>query len=506
MMKVELLGALDYKKVEKVLKDFVDDKEKLEMLLTELKDIEIAARSEKVATAGRLSRFAGDVFEVLGISEDKTLEQNARYAARVTGMGHDSIADHDYGVFLLKDVSIIVEQTIIAERYSSFTIKSRREVDHSTAGFYTPDFHDKNGVILPYNNDVKRVYNYHMRTLFDFVASLVKKGIKPEDARFALPYCFYCNIMMGMDAHTLKNLIIKLTKTKYSKIQELREFGEQLLEIARVNFPYIIEQIEKAPYQDIDPVEDYLNNIIQRKEYKILDKPQLLNYSGNVDETIIISAIMRRYQFDKETAIDVYNNALEIYPEFAKETMKLIAFEGDSLELSQVNFQIQFAISYAVLTHLTRHRAHDIIIPDFCPIPDLSQYKTPPSITRACKDEYDEVYARNLEMFNKFKNEYKVREEDLVHFILSGNMTNVVTNINGKSLQHILGLRTCSKTQWETRKWADDVRDMILNLDDCKYYSQILGPTCETQGICNEGKECCGKVYSLKNCKMPPKK
>ena len=101
-------------------------------------------------------------------------------------------------------------------------------------------------------------------------------------------------------------------------------------------------------------------------------------------------------------------------------------------------------------------------------------------------------------MFNKFKNEYHVREEDLVHFILSGNMTNVVTNINGKSLQHILGLRTCNKTQWETREWALNVRRIISELDDCKYYSQILGPTCETQGICNEGKECCGKIYTLK--------
>jgi len=123
-MKVELLGALDYKKVEKLLKELVDDEKELNRLLNELKEIEIAAHSEKVATAGRLSRFAGDVFEVLGISEDKTLEQNTKYAARVTGMGHDSIADHDYGVFLLKDVSIIVEQTIIAERYASFTIKS----------------------------------------------------------------------------------------------------------------------------------------------------------------------------------------------------------------------------------------------------------------------------------------------------------------------------------------------------------------------------------------------
>lgn len=57
---------------------------------------------------------------------------------------------------------------------------------------------------------------------------------KLEDARFILPYCYYSNIMMGIDAHTLKDMIIKFTKTKYAKIEELRLFGERLKEIARI--------------------------------------------------------------------------------------------------------------------------------------------------------------------------------------------------------------------------------------------------------------------------------
>ena len=70
-------------------------------------------------------------------------------------MGHDSISDHDYCVFAIKDVSPIVEQTIIEERFASFTIKSRREADFSQVGFYVPDFHDENGNILPNNEKLK---------------------------------------------------------------------------------------------------------------------------------------------------------------------------------------------------------------------------------------------------------------------------------------------------------------------------------------------------------------
>ena len=59
-------------------------------------------------------------------------------------MGHKSIIEHDYLVFALCDVTPIVEQTIIGNRLTSFTIKSRREVDFRTAGFYTPEFRNKN--------------------------------------------------------------------------------------------------------------------------------------------------------------------------------------------------------------------------------------------------------------------------------------------------------------------------------------------------------------------------
>lgn len=504
-MEIKLIGALDYKKVRTALLEKVKEESAVEELLDTLKEIEIQGRTEKVAAAGRLSRFVGDVFEILGMTEEKTLKQNAKFAAMVTGMGHNSIADHDYCVFALKDVSILIEQSIIAERYSSFTIKSRREVDFSQVGFYTPDFHDLDGNLLKDNNEVKAEYQNYMRTLFNEYTLFLNKGLKKEDARFILPYSYNSNIIMGVDAHTLKDMIIKYTKTKYAKIQELREFGEKLFEIVKVNMPYLVKEIEDTEYKETDPVEDYLNETIPERKYKILKGTVLLDCTDNVDESIAVAAIMRRYQYDKKKAIKVYNVAMKKDSDFAKKLIRKISFEGDGLELTQVNFKFQIPISYAVLTHLTRHRAHDIIVPDFAPLPDLTQYKEVPSIKKKCQEEYDAVFARNIEMVEKFKNEYGIREEDLVHFVLSGNMVNCMTDINGKSLQHIVGLRDCNKTQWETRGIARAMKGLVGSVKGAENYASTLGATCVTQGICNEGRECCGKVYTLKNCKMPPR-
>lgn len=504
-MEIKLLGALDYKKVEKILEEKIPSQEERQKLLDELKQLEVARRSEIVSSAGRLSRAAGTVLDIVGLSESKTFDQNVAFANRVIGMGHDSISDHDYCVFALKDVSVLIEQTIIEERFSSFTIKSRREVDFSEVGFYVPDFYDENGNLKSNNDQIKEEYKEHIQMLFNAYNTLKDRGVPIEDARFVLPYCYHSNIIMGMDAHTLKDLIIRLTKTKDANITELREFGEKLYKIAEENMPYLIPEIDKVQPKEVDPVEEYLEDIIPAKQtpsknYEVLEKAKLLNCSyKDIDDAILISALMRRYQYSEEKAKLIYEKACEANPNFKKELMKKIAFESDGKELTQINFQFQVPLSLAILTHLTRHRTQSILPPDFVPNIDPEQYKVPPKIAKdpEIKEMFDSIFALNAEMYQRFKHGYGIREEDLVYFALSGNTVNVITNMDGKTLKHILGLRECSKSQWETQQMANGLHDEIRTLDDAQVFETVLGPTCVTQGVCNEGKECCGKVYAL---------
>lgn len=488
------------------LKEKLKKYNKAEKLIKDIQDIEKERRSEIVSSAGRLSRFAGDVLEVLGLSENKTLEQNTKFASAVIGMGHDSISDHDYCVFAIKDVSPIVEQFIIEERFVSFTIKSRREANFANVGFYVPDFYDKNGNIIPNNEEVQEEYKKYMQSLFDSYQNLVDKGIPKEDARFILPYSYHSNIIMGMDAHCIKDLIIKCTKSKYAKISEIKEFGEKLYDIVKENMPYLVPIIEKAEVKEEDAVDKFLNEQIINNvndQNKGL-KPRLLNKPEDVDRRICIAALMRRYQYSFEKAEEVLDKLISEDSNFVEKLIRKIAFEGDGLELTQVNFTYQIPLSLAVLTHLTRHRTHHLMTPEFTDL-DLNRYITPPKVKIKCDSDYQKIFSDNYKMYEHFKNDYGIREEDLIYFLLSGTVADSITAMDGKTLKHILGLRECTKAQWETRNMAYGMHDEINTLEGAENFSSILGATCTTQGICNEGKECCGKVYKLKNCKMPPK-
>ena len=91
-----------------------------------------------VASAGALSRSEGTVMDVYESKND--YQKNLRLAKAVVGYGHRSISEHDYLVFALEDVTPVIEQTIIEYRLTSFTIKSRRNVDFRNVGFYVPYF------------------------------------------------------------------------------------------------------------------------------------------------------------------------------------------------------------------------------------------------------------------------------------------------------------------------------------------------------------------------------
>lgn len=504
-MEIKCLGNVDYNNLRKELKTLElssegkQNDEIIKKIIDVVKTSELNRSTEIVSAAGRLSRTKGDVNTVVELSENKDPEDNEKFIKRVTGMGHSSILDHQYLVFAIKNVTPIIEQTIIEERFSSFTIKSRREADFSNAGFYVPNFRDNSGKVIKNNQEVQEEYKKYVESLFTEYSNFVNKGIEKEDARFILPYSYYSNILMGVDAHTLKDMIIKYTKTKYSDIPELYEFGLKLKEIAQEYCPYIIEEIDKKNRFNVDEAGYMLKRMMyQPPKSQILDKVKLTSKTPCVDYTILSSAIKRRYQYNDEQTYLIIEKILNDYTDEDREKLfKSIAFNSDGLELSQVNFQFQVPVSLAVLTHITRHRTIDIIVPDFELI-DIENYKIPPKIKNENLEKYKEIFRKNIEMYYHFLNDYHICKEDLIYFLLSGNMVNIVMNLDGKTFVHFNGLRECTKAQWETRTIANQMHNEVDQNVDSKLFEKLLGPSCVTENVCREGKESCKRILSLK--------
>ena len=452
---------------------------------------ELESIIQRVAAAGKLSRFNGNVFEVLDSCDD--FESNLKLIKRIIKMGHKSIIEHDYLVFALCDVTPIVEQTIIGNRLTSFTIKSRREVDFRTAGFYTPEFRNKNLVEHEKNEELKKKYNEHMQYLFNIYGEIVDRDVNVEDARFILPYCFHSNIIMGLDGRELEKLVISLRNGRLSRIQELKELGDRLYEIIKEEVPYLKVSLKNVENKDENQFE-YIESISKRPEIKILDKPKILSYTPNADDVVIKSNIMYHYQCSEEKADEILKEMIKKDEHAREKIMNNILHKEERRELEQVSFSFQIPISLSILTHLTRHRMHSLLVPEFIPMWDMKNYVTPVTIKNKANDIFQEAIEKNMKMFEEFK-DAGVAEEDLIYFYVGAQMLNVVTTMSARTLQWILRLRCCNKAQWQIRFIAQEIARKVSEV--APLIGKGLGPTCITDRYCGEGRECCGLIDKL---------
>lgn len=453
-------------------------------LLGSGKKSDISRRIKTVATACKLSRAAGTVYDIYESCDD--FDKNLNFIKRVINMGHESTIEHDYLVFALSGVSPIVEQTIIESRLTSFTIKSRREVDFRKVGYYVPKFRDKNGNPHPENSKITRIYKKHMSYLFNSYGDLVDNGINVEDARFILPYCFHSEIIMGIDARSLQRLTKALIYGKNSNIQELKELGMKFLDIINKCLPYLEERIKIS---DTDSGDRFLY-LREKYQYsgEIIDTPKLIRYTPNTDEVILESTLMQTIQCSSEEAHAIVNKMSD---EEKKEIFNTILNSVEQREFEQVSFQFQIPISLAVLTQLTRHRMHSLIVPDFVPMWNLKNYTVPASVKNYDEKYIPNVFAKNYEVYKQLE-EMGVMEEDLIYFYLSGNMCNVLTTMNGRTLEWISRMRCCTKAQWQIRNIA---RELVRQTREvAPLFGSCLGATCEALKYCPEGKESCGRI------------
>lgn len=361
-------------------------------------------------------------------------------------------------------------------------------------GFYVPEFRDKNKEIHPKNEELKEKYKKHMQDLFNTYAEIHDNGIPGEDARFLLPYSYHSNIIMGIDSRQLERLIVSYTKGALSKIQEVKEFGTKMYEIVEEYVPYLVPGLKKQE-ENLSNQFEYLEENYKRPKIEIIPEPKLISFTENADTVVLLSYIMYHYQCSHEKAEEILKDLEQKDKNIKNKLMQIILHKDERRELEQVNFTFQIPISLAILTHLTRHRMHALLVPEFTPMWDLNNFVIPPSIksNKEIEKIYLESINKNIKLYEEFKE--TVFEEDLIYFYLGAQMLNVVTSMNARTLQWICRMRCCNKAQWQIRNVAHTMAKEVKQI--APLIGEGLGATCITDKYCGEGRESCGLIDKI---------
>ena len=484
-----------------LLKEFVED------VNGDLKrDLFLEDRLRTVSTAGQLSREKGTVLDVY---ERRTNESNnLKLASAVIGYGHKTISEHDYLVFALQNVSRFVEQTLISYRLTSFTIKSGRNVDFRTAGYYVPDFRDKDGNILKNNEKLKKTYMKYMDTIFCKYGEYVDKGVPVEEARYILPFGYKTNIVMGCDANELFRITCDLLYGKSSHITELHQVGLEFEKIIREKCPYLGPSLDKEAgkekYNDnlafLDEHVEKINDHVNLEWYdptldydkKLLDKVHLLNHSDNPEYIVACHAIAKRYGVSYKVAEEMIYRLGQLGGVNRSDIIKGVYSNRRQREFEQVSFTFEVPMELAVLPQLTRHRMQSLEVPDFAPLWNTRNYLYPvhdeDGNEHIPEDEYNELFEKNSLMLDTFMKE-NIRDEDLIYFYLGGNACNVLTTMNVRELIWFTRMRSCNKAQKSIRNMSNQMVTEVSKVSPT--IGSLLGPTCKVDGYCPEGKDSC---------------
>lgn len=144
--------------------------------------------------------------------------------------GHESVLEHASYTFSIEGVSRACSHQLIRHRIASYSQQSQRYARVDKESYITP-------------NTIYNVSRYEevMNSCNDLYNDLISEGVPEEDARYVLPNAMCTNLVVTMNARSLRNFF-KLRLCKRAQ-WEIREVAKSMLEICKKASPVIFEGV-----------------------------------------------------------------------------------------------------------------------------------------------------------------------------------------------------------------------------------------------------------------------
>ena len=421
-----------------------------------------------VASSARISTQQGTALEIYEKSGD--VQKDLNLVGKVLSSGHKSVIEHQTLSVAFNNVSVLVEQFVIEFRLASFTVKSRRYVDFSDAGYVIDE-----GM----NERVLSIYSRRTEVLFAAYEQLMALGIPKEDARFVLPYGFRSNFFMSLNARELIRMVSSMLCGRGSAYPELRMLGRQLKEQFDALYPGVIDgEMQHAA-----------------EELREGAAGPMLVGDAREPEVRIVSAPAKPLEL-----LDTAMRFSRRFNGFSPENMQALLADGRPRELELLNYSFRIDnVSLACVTHFTRHRMLSLMLRHELSALSGGNFVLPESVNDnpEAREIYFNCFLKQSEAAAEAR-EQGADNQQLAYFAMAGHTTEILISMNARELLHFAKLRSCSRAQWEIRGIARAMIE-LLNETEAQPIFCNYGPTCAVTGKCPEGKMCCGHPVRIEN-------
>jgi len=197
------------------------------------------------------------------IAEELTEAQASQFHEKwVVGYGHASVAEHAVLHLAFENVSRLAVECLQSNRLASYTEKSTRYQQWDLNGYCCPPELDGNPLLSVYQDTCRKLFLSYTEWIEEAVSHL--KQMDPVDtdepmkvrerrlrsravdaARFLLPAASLANVGMTVNARALAHALRKMLS---HPLAEVREIGEEALDVARLEAPTLVRHVEPVTF------------------------------------------------------------------------------------------------------------------------------------------------------------------------------------------------------------------------------------------------------------------
>lgn len=154
-----------------------------------------------------------------------TKESGEKFVKKLIKLGHESVLEHGSLTFKIKTNRNITHE-LVRHRIASYSQESTRYVKYDDIEF------------IPWNDYVQEDFYKDIEWLY---GALIRKNIKPENARDILPGSVATTIIVTMNIRELRHFLkLRLDKAAHP---QMRELASMIKEIVKENYPVFIGEL-----------------------------------------------------------------------------------------------------------------------------------------------------------------------------------------------------------------------------------------------------------------------
>jgi thymidylate synthase (FAD) len=218
---------------------------------------------------------------------------------------------------------------------------------------------------------------------------------------------------------------------------------------------------------------------------------KLLNHTPNPERTVAAAA---RLCYSATGAAGLFEGMTD---EQVAKLLKHLVQSGHESPTEHVTFTFAIeGVSRSLSHQLVRHRIASYSQQSQRYVREEQfDFIIPPSISDKpmAKDKFLETMATIQQAYNELVE--VVPAEDARYVLPNACETKLVATFNCRSLYNLFCLRCCHRAQWEIRALACEMRKLVREVAPVLF--ALAGPSCETEGVCYEGRFSCGRAPTV---------